>query len=399
VSASRRGRPSYKVCFQLHWLVGVTAGVVLALVGLTGAVLSLKQPVLNRLNAHAVAVPPGAERLAPNDLLARAGAHFPGERVSALTLARDARAPALLHLAPPPGERRGPQRRLNPYTGQPLGEARGEAFFHTAEGLHRTLLAGPVGKQIVGASTVCLLGLALSGLYLRWPRRPWRPRAWLGVRLRLRGMALLRDVHATAGTWALVVYLLVGLTGLFWSYAWYRNALFDLAGVRPPALGPPGAGQDARPGGPKAMSGARGPDAGAVPPVDANALWSAFQAAAPTWSEATLRLPGAGPAVAQFDYVAADAAHRRARSTLRLNAATGAVQSHDRYADRPLRARLVGSMLALHSGEYFGRAGWLVVMLASAAMPVFALTGWLLYLSRRAIRHRCAASPAMRAPR
>lgn len=362
-----------KILFQLHWLAGITAGVVLALVGLSGAVLSLERPVIEHLEARALAPPADAARLPPGALLASAARAFPGERIAALTLRRD--GPAVVQLAPPPGARRGPAHRLDPYTGARLPPLPAERFFHTVEALHRNLLAGPAGKQVVGASTAVLLALALSGLYLRWPRR-FDLRAWLGFDRRARGVHLLRELHAAAGTWLAVVYLLVAATGLFWSYAWYRNALFDLAGVTPPAFGAPGGARE---------------QAGAAPAVDLDAQWAAFDAAVPTWREATARLPGPGAAM-RFDYVDTGAPHTRARSTLALEVSTGAVREHDRFADRPLGARLMASMLALHSGEYFGRAGWAVVMLASVLMPAFAVTGWLLYLRRRA-RRRPACAP------
>ena len=38
-----------KVLFQLHWIVGITVGIVLALVGATGAVLSFEQQIVASL--------------------------------------------------------------------------------------------------------------------------------------------------------------------------------------------------------------------------------------------------------------------------------------------------------------------------------------------------------------
>jgi sulfite reductase (NADPH) flavoprotein alpha-component len=40
-------------------------------------------------------------------------------------------------------------------------------------------------------------------------------------------------------------------------------------------------------------------------------------------------------------------------------------------------------MFALHSGSFFGKAGTIMMMRASVAMPLFAVTGWLMYLDRR----------------
>jgi sulfite reductase (NADPH) flavoprotein alpha-component len=43
----------------------------------------------------------------------------------------------------------------------------------------------------------------------------------------------------------------------------------------------------------------------------------------------------------------------------------------------------MSSMFALHSGSFFGEAGVVLMMLASLAMPLFPITGWMMYLDRR----------------
>ena len=39
-----------KIWFQLHWLIGISAGTVLVLIGLSGAVFSFHEEVLDWLN-------------------------------------------------------------------------------------------------------------------------------------------------------------------------------------------------------------------------------------------------------------------------------------------------------------------------------------------------------------
>src|SRR5690606_6548185 len=76
----------------------------------------------------------------------------------------------------------------------------------------------------------------------------------------------------------------------------------------------------------------------------------------------------------------------------------GRVLSHQRYADKRLGERLIGSMLPLHSGSFFGLPGLVAMMLASLAMPLFTITGWLLYLSRRARKKAARAARDGAAP-
>ncbi|HEX5755583.1 MAG TPA: PepSY-associated TM helix domain-containing protein, partial [Arenimonas sp.] len=115
---------------------------------------------------------------------------------------------------------------------------------------------------------------------------------------------------------------------------------------------------------------------------DIDAAWQQFERVSAGWSSVSLHWPGAD-GVLQFRYLDADPAHERASNTLLLDTRTVAVVEHDRYDDRTLPQRIVGSMFAIHRGSYFGSVGPLVWMLASLMMPLFAVTGWMLYLDRR----------------
>ena len=74
------------------------------------------------------------------------------------------------------------------------------------------------------------------------------------------------------------------------------------------------------------------------------------------------------------------------------------VQRHERYADKPFGAQLLASVYALHVGEYFGLVGRILMALASLSMPLFAITGWLLYLDRRRKKRAAQAARAENMP-
>ena len=54
-----------------------------------------------------------------------------------------------------------------------------------------------------------------------------------------------------------------------------------------------------------------------------------------------------------------------------------------RYADQSFKAQWLTSIYALHVGSYFGLSGRILITLSSLSMPLFFITGWLLYLDRR----------------
>lgn len=373
------------VLFQVHWFLGITAGIVLALVGLSGGILSFEDELLKAWNPGIITVEARNQpALVPAALVARIREQAPADRVQSLSLSRDAEEAARVGFAPRkdakpgPGGRgpRGETRYVDPYTGRLLGKPRGEGFFRTTMQLHRWLAMDDVGKQVVAFSTIALIYFCLSGLYLRWPRR-WRSlRTWLALDWRQKGRNFLWHLHSIFGTWVLLAYLVMALTGLWWSYDWYRDGLnrwADMPQQQQRGEGTKRTGGDDRRGERKEV---------AAPELDVAQAWAAFQASVPAWSTATLQWPREGNGV-QFRYLDANPPHERANNTLELDPATLAVRKHERYDQRDLKQRLVGSIFALHRGSYFGIVGVVLFMVASLLMPLFAITGWMLYLERR----------------
>ncbi|WP_313456128.1 sulfite reductase flavoprotein subunit alpha [Pseudomonas sp.] len=377
-----------KTLFQLHWLFGITAGLVLAVMGITGALYSFQEELLRAFNADVLTVEVRAEGVLPPAELVRRVEAAQGDTVSMLWVdVREGNA-ARIFFTPPPGERRGALRYADPYTGALKGEAAGQGFFNLMLKLHRFLAMGDTGRQITGACTLMLVFFCLSGLYLRWPRKPLNWRTWLTLDWAKKGRAFNWDLHAVAGTWCLVIYLLFAITGLFWSYEWYRSGLNTLLADQSAA------GQAHKRGEGRARQGPPALDNNApARTVDYDAIWANLkQAAGPGLASYNLRLPALGGQPANLFYLLEDAAHPRAFNTLVLDPATGQIKRHDRYTDKSFKAQLLQSVYALHVGEYFGLPGRIILTVASLSMPLFFVTGWLLYLDRRRKKRQVRAA-------
>ena len=360
------------VLFQLHWFFGITAGLVLAIVGLTGAVLSFEDDILEWMNPGVLTVEVRSDvpALTPQQLIDTVKAADPSAAVNSVTVAEPGH-PASVGLAPAGGQGRGRQVLLDPYTGAALGEPVGRGFFQFNEQLHRNLVIPGAGKVIVGISTIILIGLALSGLYLRWPLLWKRLRVWFVPHFGGRGRALWWSIHAVFGTWVLVLYLVMSLTGLWWSFEWYRNGSSLLLTGKPAVMQQGGGGRG-----------------GEAPPpplaVSLDPAWTVFlERSGGAYQSASFTLPRKEGDPVQVRYLPADAAHERASDQMKLDPATGAVLSHERFADKTTGEHIYASVFPLHSGSYFGVVGLALWGLASLIMPVFFVTGWLLYLGRR----------------
>jgi sulfite reductase (NADPH) flavoprotein alpha-component len=375
--------PLKRVLFRLHWISGLVAGLVLSVVGVTGALLGVEAELMHALNP-ALAIKP-KERGAPKPLSAAieaAVAAHTGYR--ARGVAWDGDDAAIVVRIARAGERNGPEVAVDPHSGVAIGELRGADFFATVEQLHRNLAAGPVGKEIVGASTALLVLMAITGIVLRWPRRAASARAWFAFNPKLRGRALLWNLHSVGATWLLLPYLIVSLTGLWWSYDVYRDAINRAAGVTMPARRAP---PDAR---------------GEIPLAAIDLAWATFRREQGDASRATLSLAGDAGAPIEIRYQAPASPHSRAWNTLKVDGQSGAVVARELYAELPTGRRLVSSIFPLHSGDFFGRPGRIAMALAALLMPFFFVTGIWMWIRRRAAAKRpragsCGADDAIAA--
>ncbi|SEO25707.1 sulfite reductase (NADPH) flavoprotein alpha-component [Methylobacterium sp. UNC300MFChir4.1] len=363
--------------FRLHWALGLTAGLVLALMGLTGALMSYEEAVTAFANRDRLEVAPGGRTaLPPAALAARIDAQAGGRVANVLTLSDDPRASVHVRFARDPETRaRPPAAYADPYDGALLGPVRLEGAFTTVRDLHRWLLlpggSKGWGRTVTGACTLALLAFLATGLYLRWPRiHRWR--IWLKPALSRPGRPRWWSLHAVVGTWLLPVYLVIALSGLTWSYPWFKDGATRLLVGAPDAAKPAGRSAAGKPADPIA-------DGAAV-----DRAWADFRAR--TGAEAgtaVLTLPGADTKAIRIRWLPKGVDAPSARNEIRYDPATGALLASERAADAPLGRRLLDNVLEVHRGRFFGDLVALLFCLAALAMPGFAATGLTLYVLRR----------------
>jgi len=129
---------------------------------------------------------------------------------------------------------------VDPYTGEIKGKVtpyeKGN-FFSFVRRLHRWFLIQNSregiswGKMITGTSTLMFVFILISGLII------WIPKTVKGLKRKLsikRGSGSFRlwyDTHLAGGIYALLFLLVMSLTGLTWSFNWYRTGFYKVFGV------------------------------------------------------------------------------------------------------------------------------------------------------------------------
>ena len=358
-----------KLWFQLHWFIGITAGTILMVIGLSGATLAFREQILDSLNpgVRNVAVQ-NAPMLAPQQVVLAVKTAHPQARITGITVFNTPGFSARVSLAPAPNEKRGETIYINPYNGSLLPPMRHEDFFETVESLHRfLLLPREDGRPVAGTLALCLMFLSLSGLYLRWPRRMFDWRTWLTFDIRMKGRSFLWGLHSVMGTWVLLVFLSFTSSGVYWAFDPVRDAIDGMLGtLRPPRV----AAAKPQKAKPEALD------------VDLSSSWSTFVTNAPNWQMAVLRMPERAKQPVQIQWLDKNAPHLRARSRMSITPA-GELLKNELYAEMPLGVRFQSVFYPLHLGVYFGVPGQIIVFLAGLSLPGFGITGWMLYLKRR----------------
>lgn len=377
-----------KTIFWLHLIAGVVAGISIFIMCLTGVALAFEKDLVAwaERDARRVAAPAtDSGRLTLAELTARVQAVEPGAKPVALTIAADPSAAITFTLG------RDNAVYANPYTGEVRRPAstRMHDFMHVMTDWHRWLALGgdqrAIGKAINGACNLAFFVLAVSGLYLWWPRS-WSWRGFRAIALfnwRLTGKARDFNWHNAIGLWSAPILIILTLTALPISYRWAGDLIYTLAGEEAPVRrGPPGSAA------PVETIPAPSPDA---QPAGPDALIHAAQTALPDWSEITLRFgpqrvvaaeAPTGPQPVSVSIKTPGVWPRTAATTLRLNPFTAEVMRTENFADLSPARRFRTWTRFLHTGEALGPGGQFFAGLASLGGCFLVWTGFALTLRR-----------------
>ena len=385
--------------FWTHLAAGVVAGTVILIMSVTGTLLTFQQSVLRFIERsdRVVAVPAhGAPRLDVDTLLARVAQAMPKTQPTTVTIESDPAAAATVAL--------GNQGIVfvDPYTGAITGSgsARARAFYRSVTNWHRWLAAEgdrrAVARAITGACNAAFLVLAVSGLFLWWPKqwtlRHLAPVVWF--RRGLRGKARDFNWHNTIGFWCAPVIIVLTATGMVISYTWASNLVYTLTGSPRPTPAA-AATRAAAPSAPASESARGGQGDAVASPARAVSL---AQERVPSWRTMIVRLPARPGGAVSVSVSDRDHWNAFARSTLTLEPGAETAK-WDTYAATSLGQKVRGWMRFAHTGELGGLPGEAVAGLASAGGAFLVWTGIALAVRRLAAwRSRRLAQRAASAP-
>ena len=400
---------------KLHLWVSVPFGIVITITCFTGALLVFESDIVALCNRELTTVEPVGEPISIDELVDKVEATLPdGVEVTGVVVSHDPAEAYKVNISKPS--------RTAVYVDQYTGEVKGKAgrlpFFNTVRRLHRWLMDtrpadGGIfwGKMIVGASTLAFVVILLTGVVIWWPRN----RKMLKNRLKIvAGKGWNRfwyDLHVAGGFYVTLLLLAMALTGLTWSFSWYRDAFyspFDKESAKSvSAEARPSSKSDSRmavvPTLPADTSLiATGAVTSATIQADAvtAATWQADATTAATALAANS--PVLHPWQCAFDSVAAwnpeyeaitvsDAlvsvaqrgfGNKRAYDRYEFDGSTGEITAENLYADASPRSKASGWVRTLHVGTWGGLFSKTLYFLAALLGATLPLTGYYFWIKR-----------------
>lgn len=343
-----------------HRWIGLALALPLALQGLTGGVLAL-EPWLPEVGP---ALSAGAPQPAAATVAAAVQAAGPAARAQRYVPPRPG-TPAEVQVRAPDA----PPRTLlvDPVDLRVVGQA--SSAWAWLRSLHvQFLVPDWGGRSLGGWFGLGLVLLLVSGIPIWWPR----PGGWgaaVTVAWRARGMRFHRSLHGAVGIWTVGVLLVLAVTGVALAFPRTSRGLLGLEGGGPP----------------RAMRVA-GPAATAPPDLD-RALALAMQAA-PDASLRAVFLPAApGEAIRVFLLAPRGEGATGSIAVQVAPDASRVLAVQDARA-QPAADRTYRWMHDLHEGAGLGPVWRALAVLGGAALPLFAITGPLLWWLRRRNRRR-----------
>ena len=357
-----------KVIFWLHLISGVTAGIVIFIMSVTGALLSFEKNIIEYAEREMrfVAVPENGRKLSVQEILRKTLEVKPEAKPSAITVQNNARAAVNVGLG------RDGQVFVNPYTGEITGEGEKSVrgFFRTATDFHRWLAmfgdGRPIGKAITGISNLLFLLLAVSGVYIWFPRRLSlrHLKSVLWFRRGLQGKARDFNWHNVIGFWSSLVLIILTVTAAVISYQWAGNLLYTLTGNELPQQ------QQTPPNAPNQTA----EQTPFLLPENLDQIWARAENHA-DWKTISLRLPVIKDA-AVFTIDEGVYWNIFARSTLTIDPKNAEVAKWESYGEQNSARRLRSWFRFTHTGETGGFVGQLIGFIACVGGAFLVWTGF-----------------------
>ncbi|WP_370861761.1 PepSY-associated TM helix domain-containing protein [Parabacteroides faecis] len=372
-----------KLFAKIHLWLSIPFGIIIAIVCLTGAILVFETEILEICYPSRYFVKEvKGEPLPPAALLNAARQQLPDSvKINGLRVMQD---PKRTYQVVLPGKKAAAF--IDPYTADITGIDDGQGFFMQMMRLHRWLLdtykrdgSFTLGKAVVGYSTLVLAFILISGLVIWYPRNKKALKNRLKIKTKAGWYRFFYDLHVSGGFYATLLLLVLTLTGLTWSFGWYRDAFYTVFGVETAQT--QGHTQAPASSDLKGKSGERGTrERGSKEKVTNYVQWATvladLQNRYPRYNSITIQDGSATVSAAQYG-------NTRGSDRYTFDPANGEITDVQLYKDLPNSGKIRGWIYSVHVGSWGGLTTRILSCLVSFLGAVFAITGYYFWIKKK----------------
>ena len=216
---------------KIHLWLSVPTGIIITLVCFSGAMLVFEKEITEAIKPELYFVKEAkGEPIPMQQLMEKVEETLPDSvSISGVTVFADSTRTYQVSLSKP----RRASIYVNQYTGEVTGRSERLPFFNTMFHLHRWLLGSSsgVGKLLTGICTLVLVFILITGILMWLTNRNKPLKASLAIHVTKGWGRFWHDLHVAGGIYTTIFLLAMALTGLTWSFSWYRTGFYACFGV------------------------------------------------------------------------------------------------------------------------------------------------------------------------
>lgn len=355
---------------DLHLWAGLGSGIILFLVCLSGTILTFEEEIKAAFSEEFTVNANGNDVMSVETLkkkLEKEGV------VSSVTIPEEENELYAFSVKKDPKQRRGTTFYVDPYTGdyQKQQKSSLDGFFMSMFRLHRWLLLDTkIGRPIVGVATLIFLFLSISGLYLWFPTKvKWKNlKPGFKIKFSANWKRINHDLHNTLGFYACIFLVVMTLTGLCWSFEWYKDASSAVLGAK--VFG-------GRGGGPKFVSAVTDNQK----QLSISEIIKISNEELNYDGETRLSFPPSKKGVYSISKTGASSFSPVTSDKLVLDK-DGTVLNKEIFSEKPLNVQIASLIKPLHTGNVFGTFSKIIYFLACLIATSLPITGTLIWWNK-----------------
>ncbi|PIF43324.1 putative iron-regulated membrane protein [Chryseobacterium sp. 52] len=226
-SLYRKRRKNESLIKYLMWIIhlwlGLLSSIIVFVMCLTGCLYAFKNQIIDLYNSDKVYITSASKTPQRPDQI-QAALSKSGKELTALLIPDSQNRSYIVSYREKQLDKSS---YYNQYNGHILGQADTGAnrFFEVVLDIHRNLMMGNAGRQIVGASVLMFCILIISGFVLWLPKKLKFLKQGLTVKLKAKFQRVNYDLHNTLGFYTFLMLFFIAVTGLYITYPWVKNAL------------------------------------------------------------------------------------------------------------------------------------------------------------------------------